>query len=331
MRVLMLGRKSSWMGLHVSHIAAAFRRRGHSLLVGDYQQMAAFHGVPLPRGISMEQRQRSLERMVKHFQPDLIYCVASWKYDFPRLKSYYKGIVAIHDLDGPHNPLPEVLASCRQVDLPLSASRYMVRKAAEAGICVFYLPSAADPEYYAPTVLTSRDLRLFSAPVSYIGRATDRRVTFCALLAQRGLALYGDRWRKHPASRKAGLDRCARLSRNVAGRELVKIYQASGAVINILQEPLDQYRTILSLQCFAVPATGKCLIGEWVEEAEDAYEPGREILLFHTPEELLALTERCLADPGYAGRIGAAARKRSLACHTHDHRIAEIERLVSGF
>ena len=240
MRVLMLGKTSSWMGLHVSHIAEAFRRRGHTILVGDYQRMASFCGIPLPRKAAYEQRQRSLERMVKAFHPDLIYCVASWKYDFPRLKSYYRGIAAIHDLDGPHNPLPEVLSAFRQADLPLSASRYMVRKASETGIEVFYLPSAADPQYYAPTVLSPNDRRLFSAPVSYIGRATDRRVSFCTLLADKGLALYGDRWRKHPAARIAGLDRCARLSRNVAGRELVKIYQASDAVINILQEPLDQ-------------------------------------------------------------------------------------------
>lgn len=292
--------------------------------------MSAFCGIPLPRAAAKEQLQRSLERLVKRFQPDLIYCVASWKYDFPRLKSYYKGIVAIHDLDGPRSPLESVLAEFQQVDLPLSASRFMVRKARERGIPALYLPSAADPDYYAPVALTKRELQLFSAPVSYIGRATDRRVELCSLLKGKGLALYGDRWKKHPAARRAGLDGCARMSRNVAGRELVKIYQASGSIINILQEPLDHYQTILSLQCFAVPSTGKCLIAEWVEEAEEAFEPGREILLFRSPEELAARVEQCLADPGYAAGIGEAARRRCLACHTHDHRVAELERILSA-
>ena len=123
-------------------------------------------------------------------------------------------------------------------------------------------------------------------------------------------------------------ERCARLSRNVAGRELVKIYQASDAMINILQEPLDRFRTILSLQCFAIPSTGRCLIAEYVEEAEAAFEPGKEILLFRTPEELLARVEQCLAEPGFAEAVGAAARRRCLACHTHDHRVAELERLL---
>ena len=329
MRVLMLGKKSSWMGLHVSHIEAAFRRRGHEILVGDYHEMAAVCGIPLPREMAKERLQRSLERLVKRFCPDLIYCIASWKYDFPRLKSYYKGLVAIHDLDGPRSPVETVLAAFRQVDLPLTASRYMERKAREEGIPALYLPSAADPEYYAPIALTPRESRLFSAPVSYIGRATERRAEFCSLLKGKGLALYGDRWKKHPAARKNGLDQCSRLSRNVAGRELVKIYQASGSIINILQEPLDRYRTILSLQCFAVPSTGRCLIAEWVEEAEEAFEPGREILLFRTSEELLFQVEHCLADPEYAGKIGEAARKRCLQCHTHDHRVAELERILS--
>lgn len=133
MRVLMLGKQSSWMGLHLSHIEAAFRRRGHEIIVGDYHRMALFCGISLPRHMADERRQRSLERLVKRFRPDLIYCVASWKYDFARLKSYYKGVVAIHDLDGPHNPVKEVVATFRQVDLPLTASQYMVRSAAEEG------------------------------------------------------------------------------------------------------------------------------------------------------------------------------------------------------
>ena len=330
MRVLMLGKNSSWMGLHLSHIEAAFRRRGHDIRVGDYHRMATLCGIPLPREMAREQLQRSLEHLVKRFQPDLIYCVASWKYDFPRLKSYFKGVVAIHDLDGPRSPLPEVLAGFREADLPLTASRYMVRLAEEQGVTAYYLPSAADPDYYAPTTLTARESRLFSAPVSYIGRATERRVKYCSLLKEKGLALYGNRWRNHRAAREAGLDRCARLDRNVAGRELVKIYQASGSVINILQEPLEHYLTILSLQCFAVPSTGKCLVAEWVEEAEEAFEPDREILLFRTPEELLSQEERCLGDPEFARKIGEAARRRCLECHTHDHRVAEIERLLSA-
>ena len=244
------------------------------------------------------------------------------------MKSYYHGVVAIHDLDGPHNPVKSVVAAFRQVDLPLTASQYMVRSAAEEGVQAFYLPSAADPDYYAPMKLSSGDRRRFQAPVSYIGRATKRRVEFCSLLAGKGLALYGDRWRRCPESRRSGLNRCARLGRNVVGRELVKIYQASDAMINILQEPLDRFRTILSLQCFAIPSTGRCLIAEYVEEAEAAFEPGKEILLFRSPEELLAQVERCLAEPGFAEAVGGAARRRCLACHTHDHRVAKLERLL---
>ncbi len=191
----MLGKNSSWMGLHLSHIEAAFRRRGHDIRIGDYHRMATLCGIPLPREMAREQLQRSLEHLVKRFQPDLIYCVASWKYDFPRLKSYFKGVVAIHDLDGPRSPLPEVLAGFREADLPLTASRYMVRLAEEQGVTAYYLPSAADPDYYAPTTLTARESRLFSAPVSYIGRATERRVKYCSLLKEKGLALYGNRWR----------------------------------------------------------------------------------------------------------------------------------------
>ena len=65
-----------------------------------------------------------------------------------------------------------------------------------------------------------------------------------------------------------------------------------------------------------------------MEEAEAAFEPGKEILLFRSPEELLAQVERCLAEPGFAEAVGGAARRRCLACHTHDHRVAKLERLL---
>ncbi len=329
MRILMLGSKRSWMGLHLSHMEGAFRRRGHEIFVFDYHDLSAFCGViPLPSAWADEQRQRSLEKLVKRFRPDLVYCVGSWKYDFPRLKSYFRGVSALHDLDGPRRLTPHWTEPFGQVDLPLTASRYLMRALSERGIPSFYLPSAADPDYYAPVDLTESDRLRFGAPVSYIGRATKRRVRFCAPLADHGLALYGDRWASNRESVESGLPRCMRLRRNVEGRELVKIYQASTAVVNILQEPLDEYRTILSLQCFAVPSTGRCLLAEYVEEAAEAFEDGTEILLFRTPEELFSQTERVLSDPSFAEKIGAAGRKRCLACHTHEHRVAALEKLL---
>jgi spore maturation protein CgeB len=49
-----------------------------------------------------------------------------------------------------------------------------------------------------------------------------------------------------------------------------------------------------------------------------------ELETFRTPRELRSLTERYLADPTAAARIGAAGRRRVLAEHTYRHRVAAM-------
>ena len=43
------------------------------------------------------------------------------------------------------------------------------------------------------------------------------------------------------------------------------------------------------------------------------------------PEELTELCRRALADPAWTERIRLAARTRTLAEHTFDHRVAVLE------
>jgi spore maturation protein CgeB len=49
-----------------------------------------------------------------------------------------------------------------------------------------------------------------------------------------------------------------------------------------------------------------------------------ELETFRTPRELRSLTERYLADPAAAARIGAAGRRRVLGEHTYRHRVAAM-------
>ena len=161
-----------------------------------------------------------------------------------------------------------------------------------------------------------------------MGRATARRARFCRAIADRKPALYGRRWRKLPECRDSILAECVRTRSDVIGRDIVTIYRASRCMINILQEPLCDYHTILSLQLFAIPATGTPLVAEEVEELADAFEPGREILSFRTPEEMAEQVERLLRDPRTAAAIGAAGRARCLRSHTHDRRTEELLRLL---
>ena len=100
-------------------------------------------------------------------------------------------------------------------------------------------------------------------------------------------------------------------------------------MINVLQEPLDEFQTILSLQCFAIPSTQGCLCAEWVEEFPESFEEGKEVFTFRTKEELSELVPRILKDKDLVRKVGEAGRKRCLAEHTHTHRAEQILKILA--
>ncbi len=327
MKILTTGNFSGWMGLHLTHFLRPFREAGHQIATLDYHCGDQFAGIlPLPEALADERRNRALEKVVRSFQPDLILMIASWKFDLPRLKSYYHRPVAVYDYDGPRRWKDDDDRKLRDADLIFTVSATWQQELNRRGLSSYYLPHGVDATYYRKLELTPKEQKNYTAEVSFIGRATPRRVAFCRELGRDwDLRLYGERWHKTGAVRDdSALAACNRLRRNVEGEELVKIYSASRTMINILQEPLEQYRTILSLQCFAIPACAGCLIAETVVEAPEAFEPGREILLFSTPEELREQAAKALREPGLARTIGEHARKRILADHTHAHRMREL-------
>ncbi len=99
-------------------------------------------------------------------------------------------------------------------------------------------------------------------------------------------------------------------------------------MVNMLREPLDKPPTIMSLQVFAVPSCGTCLLTEWVEELEDAFEPGKELLAFKSPDEFAELAARYSKEPDLFKEIGENGRKRCLAEHSHQMRAIELVKLL---
>ena len=95
-----------------------------------------------------------------------------------------------------------------------------------------------------------------------------------------------------------------------------------------MREPLNNPPTILSIQSFAVPSCGTCLIQEWVEELDEAFEDGKEILSFRTKEEFAELVRKYSKDKETAKKIGEAGRKRVLSCYTHEHRAKELLKII---
>jgi spore maturation protein CgeB len=160
-----------------------------------------------------------------------------------------------------------------------------------------------------------------------VGKPTDRRVAHLQALAGRDLVVWGGRWSKAPW-RTTAPEAVRRQRDNVLGEEVVAIYRAATVVLNISREEFVDPPNTLNLHVFHAPASGACLLTEWVEEIEDAFEPGSEVLVYRGVDDFVEQALRYSADVEAARRIGRAGRRRCEREHGLHHRAATIASFV---
>jgi spore maturation protein CgeB len=92
-----------------------------------------------------------------------------------------------------------------------------------------------------------------------------------------------------------------------------------------------QMKGAVNQRVFDVPATGAFLLTDYREQVERLFEPGREIICYHSPEEAADLARHYLARPGARRSVAQAARQRVLAEHSYEHRVRELIAKMRAF
>ena len=85
-----------------------------------------------------------------------------------------------------------------------------------------------------------------------------------------------------------------------------------------------QMKGAVNQRVFDVPATGSFCLTDWREQIENLFEPGKEVICYHSPEEATESIAYYLGNAEARQTVAAAARKRILAEHTYDHRLREL-------
>jgi spore maturation protein CgeB len=101
-------------------------------------------------------------------------------------------------------------------------------------------------------------------------------------------------------------------------------YAASRFALNVTRADMIAAGYSPSVRLFEAAACGVPIISDRWDGMDDILEPGREILLADSADEVVDLLTSA-RDPA---RIGDAARRRILAAHTAAHRAAELERYL---
>jgi len=85
-----------------------------------------------------------------------------------------------------------------------------------------------------------------------------------------------------------------------------------------------QMKGAVNQRVFDVPAAGAFLLTDHRRQIERLFEPGTEIALYRSVDEIAPLVERYLAEPETRERIAGAGRARVLAEHTYEHRLSAL-------
>lgn len=162
--------------------------------------------------------------------------------------------------------------------------------------------------------------------VVFVGARYPNREEFLAALHARGVPVraFGRDWSGHPADRL----RTWRVrgtgvpsGRGLARARAYAVMAGASGTLNIHGDQ-DGF----TMRTFEASGVGALQLVDRPDVALH-YEPGTEVGVFASVDEAAELALRARCDSTWAGAVRAAARRRTLAEHTFDHRAAALERL----
>jgi spore maturation protein CgeB len=104
-------------------------------------------------------------------------------------------------------------------------------------------------------------------------------------------------------------------------------FSSSRLTLNVTRQAMAEMGWCPSGRLFEAAACGTPILSDSWEGLDAFFEPGREILVARTTADAVAALDLSDAE---LRRVAAAARERTLAQHTSDHRARELEALLSG-
>lgn len=183
---------------------------------------------------------------------------------------------------------------------------------------------SVDPEHYHPMEIESR------YDLGYLGTySTDRQPPLDMLLLEPA--------RRHAAGRfiVAGPQYPATIQwpenveriDHLPPAEHVRFYNEQRYTLNVTRAEMVRAGHSPSVRLFEAAACGTPIISDWWIGLDELFEPGREILIGRSAEEVMRWLKE--TDGSSAQKMGEAARRRVLSEHTADRRAEQLEGYVN--
>lgn len=160
--------------------------------------------------------------------------------------------------------------------------------------------------------------------VVFVGARYPDRTRILEGLQQRGVRVraYGRDWSRHPMDRL----RTWQVARPdvPSGRDVsrAEAYGLTAGAVGAINSHTDQDG--FTMRTYELPGTGSLQLIDR-PDIDQLYEPDREVLVFGDLDELADQCGRARREPEWARGIAEAGRIRTLAHHTFDHRVPQLE------
>jgi glycosyltransferase involved in cell wall biosynthesis len=208
-------------------------------------------------------------------------------------------------------------------DLFISSLPNFVARAREAGTASHLLPLAFDAGLAAAASPGSRDVS-----VSFVGGMPGSHSRRTQSLARVARSVDIDIWSPDRPPGWPDSATHARFHGPAWGRAMYDILARSRITVNVHGEHAEGHAN--NLRLFEATGMGAMLVTDGKRNIRDLFEPGEEVVVFETAEELVELLAYYSSHPDEAAEIARRGQARTLRDHTWDRRMQQFVTLLDA-
>jgi spore maturation protein CgeB len=306
----------------VDNVQITLREMGHEVRTLDFVNQKHFWSLPrkslsllsqvLPDRPSLQDKK--LLRIAKEFKPDLLLSTTGLVHE--DILDELGKIVNLRRVlwwgDPPANSRKWGLLDPGW-DFVYLKDNAAVKKLRMVGRNAFLLHEAMNPKRHKAVGTQQNESLVFAGSYYAFRQAIILRLTGDGLQCE----LYGPsppRW-AHPEIKKR------HTGKYLSGEEKSRVFGEALACVNTFTLAEGDS---LNCRAFEVAGAGGLQLIEYRPSIEECFEPGKELLVFQTYEELLDHVDRAKRFPGEMISIRHAGARRALADHTYRQRLETI-------
>lgn len=268
-------------------------------------------------------------KLVKEHKPDLILHTKNELpvETFQKLRQYTKVIQWYPDPVIP-DWLPQYVEAS---DIFFTMSEGLIDEFKKFNPNVFWLTQAFEPSFFEIKQITPEDIRTFSADITFVGNLGSKpqylqRRESLERIINEGFQLkwWGPRIPRKLSTIPLILGKLGRSygGKFVWGEEYAKVAKLSEVFLAF--DAMPHIRKSMSARMYTAVGCAAFYMSQHVDGIEEVLEPDKEIVTFHSEDEMIDKIKYYLPEEEKRKKIAEAGRQRVLKEHTYEVRLKEM-------